>query len=57
MKVQMDGLLLDLRTTKPPGPFSPLRPAVKEKTDKVIQVKLTQMPFVKSIQCSNLLDQ
>lgn len=27
MKVQTDGLLLDLRTTNPPGPFSPLMPA------------------------------
>lgn len=24
MKVQTDGLMLDLRTTNPPGPFSPL---------------------------------
>lgn len=25
MKVQTDGLLVDFRTTNPPGPFSPLR--------------------------------
>lgn len=31
MKVQTDGLLLDLRTTNPPGPFSPLMPARAER--------------------------
>lgn len=34
MKVQTDGLLLDLRTTNPPGPFSPLRPRTKMKLKK-----------------------
>lgn len=31
MKVQTDGLLLDLRTTNPPGPFSPLKAAPAER--------------------------
>lgn len=37
MKVQRDGLLLDLRTTNPPGPFSPLKaaPAEREKVTEV----------------------
>lgn len=35
MKVQTDGLLLDLRTTNPPGPFSPLEKGREEKRREV----------------------
>lgn len=45
MKVQTDGLLLDLRTTNPPGPFSPLRPTIKKGRREVKEMKLTQLLF------------